>query len=169
MNKASDQLDIRGNRVFPFHFLAIGILLLPAGLAMVTTYPLASLVMLLVSGVVFTSHEGVLFDRARGTYREYTSYLFIRTGSTHPYQGVEKVFVNSGQESQKIYTAHTNDSSTFRNTVYRGWVKLDNGKKVFIASSKHKVEITRKLGLLADFLQTDLADHTDAYPLTQKG
>jgi hypothetical protein len=160
MDKQQDQLDIRGNSLFPFHFKAIAALLAVAALGFLVYYPLLSVVFLLVSALIFTSYEGVRFDRARGTYCEYTSYLYIKTGQTHPYQAVEKVFVNAGQVSQKMYTAHTNDSSTFRNTEYRGWVKFDNGSKLFIDSNKQKGVITSKLGLLADYLQTELVDHT---------
>ncbi len=154
------KIDFKSGRLFPWTFQLFAVALLVAAVVYFTTYTMISIGLLLFSLLIITAHTGVEFDRKKQTYREYNSFLLIKTGKVLPYRGVEKVFINSGRVSQRVYTAHTTTSSVFTNTEYRGYVKLLNGNKIFLISGKDKVKVAEKLAGLADWLQTGFTDHT---------
>ncbi|AHM60121.1 hypothetical protein D770_09320 [Flammeovirgaceae bacterium 311] len=154
------QLDFKNGRLFPFPFQVVAILFIIAAISFFPTQALISLVLLLLSALILTAHAGVEFSQSHRTYREYNSFLFIKSGKTYPYQGVEKIFINAGRVSQRFYTAHTTTSAVFTNTEYRGYVKLLNGTKIFLISSKNKEKLANRLAPLSDYLQTELIDLT---------
>lgn len=154
------QLDFKSGKLFPFPFQVVAVLFIIAAVAFFATYAFVSLVLLLLSALILTAHAGVEFNLSGRTYREYNSFLFIKSGKILPYPGVEKVFINAGRVSQRMYTAHTTTSAVFSNTEYRGYVKLLNGSKIFLTSSKNKEKLVNRLTPLLDYLQTELVDHS---------
>ncbi len=159
-NDVSPKMDFKSGRLFPWPFQLVAIALIVAAIAFFATHPIISTGLLLLAFLIISAHAGVEFDRARQTYREYNSFLFIRTGKAYPYQGVEKVFINAGRVSQRIYTAHTTTSSVFKNLEYRGYAKLLDGSKIFLISGKNKALISSRLSELANWLQTSFTDHS---------
>lgn len=160
MQKDCPTLDIKTGRLFPLPFLLVAAIFVLAAIGLFGSYPLASVVLLLLSTLIFTAHAGVELDRVQQTYREYNSFLFIRNGKARPYRDVEKIFINDGLQSQRVYTTHTTTSSVFTNSVYRAYIKFDDGEKVLLGKESKKEKLQPKAQQVADYLQTSLIDHS---------
>ena len=160
MEQEQATLDIKRGPLFPISFRFVAVLLIIAAVALFLSYPLASVILLLVSLGILSAQEGVEFNQAQRTYREYYAFFFIKSGKPYSYQGVEKVFMNSGQVSERMYTAHTTSSAVFTNREYRGFVKFDDGTKVLIARGKKKSSIEEKLQQVSNYLNAVVVDHS---------
>lgn len=158
--ESSSQLDVKGGKLFPYHFQIVAVILTIPAVAFFPDHPLIAIGFLLVSALILTATSGEEFNQPTGTYREYRSFLFIKTGKSHSYEGVEKIFINAGNVSQRMYTVHTNSSAVFTNMEYRGYVKLINGIKIFLGSGKNKEQLEVRLKALSSYLQSPLVDHT---------
>jgi hypothetical protein len=153
-------VDIRSGSLFPFPFLVLGAGVLLAGLGIFMSYPIISLFLLVTAAFVLTAHEGTEIDSASHTYREYQSFLFIKKGKPKKYERIEKIFVNAGKVSQKIYTAHTSSSSTFSSIEYNAYLKFSDGVKIFLLSKKSKEKLLQKLNDAARVLGVAVVDNT---------
>jgi hypothetical protein len=47
--------------------------------------------------VPVTGYSGTEIDPRSRTFREYTSYLFLRKGMSEKYHGIEKIFINEAK------------------------------------------------------------------------
>jgi hypothetical protein len=59
-----------------------------------------------------------------------------------------------------MYSAHTLNSSTLRSVIYNAHLKFDDGKKIFLTSSKNKSRLLTNLNPVASALGIDLVDNT---------
>ncbi|HEY4653437.1 MAG TPA: hypothetical protein VIH22_02925 [Cyclobacteriaceae bacterium] len=157
----SSIIDVKAES-FPWQAQLLGALFIIGAIATVITIWWLAAILLLCGLLLVTGHSGTVFNRRERTYVEYNSYLFIRSGEVERYDRVEKIFVNAAQESQKMYTAHTLDSSTFHHTVYNAYLKFDNGKKIFLTSSRKKTALMNRLKRIAEFLETAVEDYSGA-------
>lgn len=152
-------IDIKAES-FPWQAKLIGVLLLIGALAVIMNYWWLSVIFAVVGLTLLSGHSGTEIDAASKTFREYNSYLSIRTGVTEKYNKIEKVYINETKVSQKIYTAHTLDSSTFRSVLYNAYLKFDDGKKIFLTSRKDKARLINLLSPVVASLGVDLSDNT---------
>jgi len=155
-------VDIKSGKLFPTQFQFFGILLFIVTIALVVTYPLWSIVTLLLSLLIFTSTSGIEFNPVKKTYRPYHSFFFIKTGKSLHYAGIEKIYINSSHVSQRIYTAHTAQSATFKNEEFDAYVKFTNGKKEYLLTDKKKDRLLHKLKALSAAVQLKVEDNTEA-------
>lgn len=156
-------VDIKSGSLFPFPFLVLGAVVFLAGLAVLVSYPILSLFLLVTAAAILTAHEGTEIDPSSQTYREYQSFLFMKKGKPKKYGGIEKIFVNSGKVSQKIYTAHTSQSTTFSNIEYNAYLKFNDGVKVFLLARKSKTKLLDKLNNAARVLNVSVVDNTQRH------
>lgn len=160
MGEQKQIVDIKSGSLFPFPFLVLGAIVFLAGVLVFVSSPLLSLFLLVTAAFILTAHEGTEVDPSARTYREYQSFLFIKKGKLKKYDGIEKIFVNSGRVSQKVYTAHTLQSSTFSSTEYNAYLKFNDGVKVFLLSKKNKVKLIAKLKNAGRILNVTVVDNT---------
>jgi hypothetical protein len=117
-------------------------------------------VMAIAGGFVITASSGTQIDKNRKTYREYTSYYFIKRGKRKPYEAAEKLFINSSKTSSRMYAAHSTQSSVFVNQEYDGYLKLNDGTKLYLLSKKNKEKLATELNRIANFLNVPVLDNT---------
>lgn len=160
MARKTQIVDIRGGLLFPFPFLLLGAGFVLAGLGVMINHPAIALILIVVGVLVVTAYEGTEFNLEEHTYREYNAMLFLKKGKAKPYDAIQKIFLNSGNVSQRVYTAHTTSSSIFVNVEYNAYVKLESGEKVFLFSSRNKNKIARRAKALAAMLNTSFQDNT---------
>lgn len=160
MAQQQSPLDIKSGPLFPLPFRFVAVMLIIAALALFSVYPLVSLMLLLAGAGMLSAQAGIEFYKDQRSYREYFTLFFIRFGKLQPYHGVEKVFINSGQVSQRVYTAHTTTSAVFSNVQYRGFVKFSDGTKLLLARSKKKSSIEEVLQKVASYLNAAMMDHS---------
>ncbi|NJN41922.1 MAG: hypothetical protein HC811_06550 [Flammeovirgaceae bacterium] len=153
-------MDIRHGFLFPWTFRFIGLLLMLTGAGLFTKMLWLTPILLLVGAFFITAYEGFEIDKATKKYREYTAYLFIKTGKFEPYSEIERIYINKGKESQRIYTMHTNQSAEFANELYKGYLKFSNGEKVLLQTTKKKDVMVKKLTALAQYVNAELVDNT---------
>jgi hypothetical protein len=153
-------VDIRSGRVFPLPFLVLGAAIFIAGVGVFAAQPFISIALLLVAVLIFTSYEGTEINPALRTYREYNSILFIKKGKQKKYDSIEKIFINSGTVSQKVYTAHTSTAATFSSIEYNAYLKFTEGVKVFLFSEKNKSRLLKRLHEISRSLNTPVVDNT---------
>jgi hypothetical protein len=153
-------IDLRFGFLFPWHFRVIGLLALIGALGIFQSYPIWSLILFLISGLILSAAEGTELNIANNSFREYTSYLFIKTGKFNRIPPVEKLFITKGTETQVMRTAHTNHSSTFENVVYNGYLKFASGEKIHLLRDKKKDSLIQKLAPLSEGLKVDTIDHS---------
>lgn len=114
---------------------------------------------LLLGGLIVTGYTGVEFDRSRQTFREFNSFLFMRSGKWKTYDNLEKIFINAVKTSQYIYTQVTT-GSTIRTREFDAYLKTNSGIKVFLTSRKDKEVLKKDLEPLAEFLRVPVVDNT---------
>lgn len=153
-------VDIKSGRLFPFQFLVLGFIILISGVAVVGPYMIIGIILIVAGAVILTAHEGTEIMPDTNSYREYNSILFIKTGKGKKYERIEKIFINPVRVSQKIYTAHTMNSSTFEDVEYNAYLKFSDGEKIFLLSGKNKNKIRNRLKAIADSLNIPLQDNS---------
>lgn len=153
-------IDIKSGRLFPFQFLVLGFIIFISGIAVVGPYTIIGIILIIAGATILTAHEGTEIMPDSSSYREYNSFLFIKTGKGKKYQGIEKIFINPVRVSTKMYTAHTSKSSTFYNIEYNAYLKFSDGEKVFLFSDKNKTRIQNRLKLVAESLNVPLQDNS---------
>lgn len=157
----NSKIDIRNGSLFPWHFQFIAGLILLAGALLIFEKPGIGLILLVAAGFILSAASGTEIDKLGNRYREYTSFYFlIRGGKWKAFNGAEKIFINSSQNSSQMYTAHTSHSSTFVNQEFNGYLKLNDGTKILLISSRKKEKLTTMLNQAASFLKIPLQDNT---------
>ena len=110
---------------------------------------------------ILTAYRGIEFDGSSRVFREYNSFLlFMKFGKWEKYKDVEKIYVNSSNVSQKIYTMITH-GMTAKNVEYSAYMKIHDSTKLFLASNRNKKMLFRKMAALADFFQLEIIDNTE--------
>lgn len=152
-------IDIKAESL-PWHVKFIGALFLIGAITVIVNYWWLSIILALIGLTLLTGYSGTEINYTNKTFREYHSYLFIRRGVTEKYHGIERVFINKANVSQKMYTAHTGSSSTFENILFNAYLKFDDGRKIFLTSRKDKVRLIKLLNPVIAVLGVDLTDNT---------
>ncbi len=153
-------IDLRFGFLFPWPMRLAAALGILGALGIMQSYPLWSLVLFLGCVFVLVSSEGTEIDTTNQTLREYTSYMFIKSGKFNRFPSIEKIFITKGKETQVMHTAHTNHSATFESTVHNGYLKFSNGEKILLLRIKNKDRLIEKLSLLSKGLKVEIVDHS---------
>lgn len=151
-------LNLKNGLLFPFQFQILGYVLLFAGLALIVINIWASILFVLLGGAIVSAFSGIEFKKDK--FREYNSFFFIKNSKWEPLRKVEKIFIKRVKVSQKLY-GRANQSSTIRNTVYKAFLKFENGETLFLYEHKNKETVQSKLKELSDFLKTEIIDYTN--------
>lgn len=160
MTNEKSIIDIKAGSLLPFQFLVFGGIMLTAGMMSLHHQMILSVILIMISAAMLTAYEGTEIMPHSKTYREYTSILFFKRGAWKKYDGVEKIFINSGKVSQKIYTAHTLNSGTFTDVKYNAYLKFTDGTKVLLLKSKNKSRLLAKVTDTAAGLNTIVVDNS---------
>ena len=153
-------IDIKFGALFPWQFRLVGFVLMLSAVAFIQTQLWVSILLVLAGMFILLSYEGTEVNINTKTYREYTSFFFIKTGKFLGYSQAEQIYLTKSKQSQQIYTAHTNQSSTFSDTLYNAYLKLSPGKKIHLCSQKNKNSLLEKLSPLSEKLKVDIVDYT---------
>lgn len=153
-------VDIKCGWLFPFHFLFLGGGILLGGIGVMLTYPVIGTVLIIAGAVMLTAQEGTEINPATHIYREYNSFLFIKTGSGKRYQGLEKIFINPVKLRQGFYAPHGTASTSITYVEYNAYLKFSDGARIFLVSGKNKKKLIRDLSEVARRLNIPLQDNT---------
>jgi hypothetical protein len=155
------KLDIRSGTLFPWHFQLIAAFILIAGVTLIVGKPVMGSVLIVAAGFILTAASGTEIEPSKNRYREYTSFYFIlKSGKWKKYYGAEKIFINSSKKSSQMHTAHTNHSAVFTDQEFNGYLKLNEGTKIHLLTSRKKEKLAASLNKAASFLHIPLQDNT---------
>lgn len=155
------KFDIRSGTLFPWHFRLVGALIVVLAVVIIVSKTLISFFLFIAGLFVLISFSGFEIDLHKRTYRSYYAlFYFFKIGKPQSYKAVEKIYINANQVTQKIYSAHTTQSSTFKNIEYDAYLKFDNGNKEYLCSSKKLDELKQKINPLAEASNLSITDNT---------
>lgn len=153
-------IDIKAESL-PWQFKLVGILLIVFALATAMSSVLwVSIILIVVGVIILTINSGTEIDPGTKKYREYNSILFYRYGEEERYEDVEKIFINASKVTKEMQTAHTTHGSIFSSIEYNAYLKLSDGKKIFLMSKKNKKAMIDKLKPVAEQLRSELVDYS---------
>ncbi len=147
--------------LFPPHFKFLGYLFFFMGLILVALTSFFAFIPLVLGALIITGYRGLQFNKANKDYRDYNSFLFLKFGKWKKYSHVEDLFINEATTSQKIYT-RVNEGTTIRGQEYNAYLKFADGTKIHLMTKKNKEELKKRLSLIANFFQSQIADYTQA-------
>lgn len=152
-------IDLKFGNLFPWHFRFLALIGVVVAFGIATLTYIGAFLLFFVSFVVLVASEGTEINPANGTLREYTSYLFFKTGNFKPFPQPEKIYITTSMDRERMHTAHTNHSATFENIVHNGYLKFSTGQKIHLLREKSKDKLIEKLGPLSNGLKIDIVDH----------
>lgn len=159
-NPSKLQFDFRFGVLFPWTFRFLGALAAIGALFLLLDLSWPGIPLLIIGLVVVFANEGAEIDHQKKVYREYTSFLLLKTGRWIPYDSIEKVYINRKLESLKMYTAHTSKSATFKHEVYDAYLKFSSGERILLLSKKNKDALLMRLQPFIQSLQIQILDNT---------
>lgn len=130
------------------------------GLITVIAKPFLAVVLIPISLFILTGKSGIEIDLSSRQYRSYYSFYLLKFGKWLEFHSIEKIYINKNNVSQKIYTAHTNQSSTFHSSQYDAYIKFGNGEKEYLASSKDLQKVTDKIEPLSKAVGISIVDNS---------
>ena len=154
-------VDIKYASLFPWPFRFIALLILISGATLITEKTILAIILMIVAVLVLSGYEGTEIDVAAKTYREYTSFFFMKTGSMLNYSGIEKIFINTTKTKERFYTAHTTKSSIYENVEFNGILKFEDGTKVHLLQKRKKAELMKALSKISAELKIPVEDNTE--------
>ena len=155
-----EEINVGYGSLFPWPFLLIAIIILIVALPLAIEKPFVATLLIAVSGFILTASEGTVINKESRTYVEYKSFFFIKSGKRKSYSEVEKIFINTSNTTQRLYTAHTTHSSIFSNCEFNAFLKFDNGVKVKLKSKRNKADLMKVLQPISLFLTTSIENNS---------
>lgn len=153
-------IDIKFGQLFPWQFQLLGGILLFVALTLLLEKTVLGVFLMSIGMLILSASEGTEVNKKDKTYREYKSFFFLKTGEWEKYVDIEKIFVNSFHTTQKMRTAYMNQSSTFKNVEFNGYLKFVDGTKIQLLRTRKKTALVKSLQGIAQFLQAPLEDNT---------
>ncbi|MBN8576162.1 MAG: hypothetical protein J0L66_04435 [Cytophagales bacterium] len=154
------KIGVKFGPLLPWTFRLLAACVIIFGLKVWQTSPWIAIIMGAIGLFAIVASEGTEINLVQKTYREYTSFGLFKTGKFHPYDSVEKIFINSSRESQKMYTAHTLHSSTFKSIYYNAYLKFANGEKIHLKKETDKEVLIQKLKPLSKAVEIEIVDNS---------
>lgn len=155
-----NKIDIKYGSLFPWQFQLIAALIFVVGLSLIVEKTLIAVLLMLFGAFILSSYEGTEIDKGAKTYREYQAFFLVKFGVTMKYSAIEKIFVTASKKKQKVYTAHTNHSSTFENVEFNGFLKFNDSTKIPLLRKRKKIDLIHRLEGISKFLDVPLEDNT---------
>ena len=147
------------NKLFPWHFVILGWVMIPGGLFGILVNPIAGIIFLLLGILFVSSYEGIEIDRDEKKYRMYNSFFFIKQGGWQGYNEFVKLYINPVKTSQEIYSKITT-TSTIREVEYQAYLKKNNEEKLYLMADKNRDQLLRHLAPLSEYLDLEIVDNT---------
>jgi hypothetical protein len=156
----SDKIDVKFGSLFPWPFRFIALIIILVGLLFILEKTFLSIGLMLIGGFILSGAEGTEINRTEKNYRDYKSFLFMKSGEKKNYSGIEKIFVSTSKTKQHLYTAHTSHSSTYEHLEFNGFLKFHDGEKIQLLRKRKKSDLIKGLEEVAAFLNVSIEDNT---------
>lgn len=154
-----DTLDLKTNRLFPFHFQLAGWAFLFTSLPAIFLMPLLGAGLFLSAILILTAYRGITFDRGGQSYRVYHAFLGFKSGKKAHYRHADYLYIHPIRTSQKVNTMVTSGITT-RHKEYDAYLKVDDADRIYLMTHAKKEVLLDKLLPLADYLSLEIMDRT---------
>lgn len=148
--KPVTKLEIKQEPYFPFTFKIFGAILCFSSLfVMISTLPVilkgvAIAVVIGLGTVLISAYYGLIIDANSKTFTSYVWVLGFKVGQPVKFHSIEKCYVNHVEEVAKV-TSRSGRSSKVSKWIFKAFLKLDSGEKVFLDSDKNKEDLYRRI------------------------
>jgi hypothetical protein len=153
-------IDLKYGHLFLWHVRLGAVLAILLSIGMVTSSLIAATILFLGCVFVLTASEGTDINPSDKTFREYSSFFFLKTGRFEPLGAVEYIFINKGSESHQMSSPRGINTIVVENTIFNAYLKLSSGEKIPLLKEKNKFTIIKKLQALSEQLPADIVDHS---------
>lgn len=128
-----------------------------ANLPEIPAIAISVLVSLLVP-MLWSSYYLLEIDPGKKTYSEISWIAGYKTGKTHSYRAIEKIFINNTRVSQRI-TTYSGQAHTVRSREYRAYLKFSDDKKLFLLSDDNPEKLKEKLAPVVQKLKVTIVEN----------
>lgn len=156
------KIDFKTSSYFPGHIILTGIFLLALGLAVISMYMIAGLVLCFISLVILTTHYRLNIDLNNKAYHDYLWILGFRTGEKGKFNTIQYLFITSSNVTQTMHLRVA--SSTIRKEVFDGYLKFSEGNKIHLLTMDSKERLTKKLKNISAQLKVRVIDYSGGDP-----
>ncbi len=118
-----------------------------------------AIVCLIVGIAITTSTYGFQIDPENKSYREYMFLMGFKFGKWHSYEFIEKIFINSIIQSERIYS-RANQGYTVKKRKLASFLKFTDGRKIRLYEDENRPALMLKLNMVAKDLSTHIEDNT---------
>lgn len=144
---------------FPWHVMAVAILVAFLAFMFLSESILGSVTMLLVSTVILTTHYRLRIDFDKKEFHDYLWIAGFKSGYKGTFESPEYIFIKRSHVSQTMGLKAA--TSTIRKEVYDAYLKFSEDEKVHLLTKDNKKNLISKLRSIANTLQVKIIDHSE--------
>lgn len=108
--------------------------------------------------VISSTHYRLYIDLDKKVYRDAVWFLGMKFGQPVTYERIEYIFIKTSKESQRMNVRVA--TTIIHKTVFDGYFKFADDKKLHILSRDSREQIMRKLQPIADAMSIPVMDYT---------
>ncbi len=148
---------ITGN-YFPPAIVFLGSLMLLAGLFLIFDYVAISLMLILLSLIIFTTRYRLDIDFNQQFYQDHLWIAGFKKGKKTKYSRIDCLFLKQNRYRQTVNSLIS--SMTKHGTEYRGYILIDD-TDILLCTSDKKARVMKRLENLAKQLKVPMLDYTE--------
>lgn len=155
----SNAVDLKTSSYFPATWRLVAVIFVAAGVIICWENILIGMIVVIGAVLVVTTHYRIEVDFGRGTYRDYTWILGIKSGEKAHFDHIEYIFINKNKVSQTMGNRAV--STTIQRYDYNGYLKFSETQKIHLRSDESKTTLLRHMQFLAAKLNCQLHDYSE--------
>lgn len=157
-----NQVDFKTTGYFPGYIIFLGILLIVVGVALFFKSLIISIILFLVSAVIFTTHNRLRVDYDKKIFLDYLWILGLKHGENCSFDTIHYIYIRKAMVSQKMNTRVS--TTTVRKELYKGYLKFSEEERIFLAEDGSKEKLVARLRIMSRKLGVDIADYSSDEP-----
>lgn len=139
--------------------MLLGIVMVIVAIPAAITQLIAALFLLPIGIAIISSNHGFQINLQTNEYRESLFILGITFGKWHPFEAVEKIFINPTTERNTVYS-RANQGYSYKKQKFASFIKFTNGTKIKLYELGDKKLLIKKLTVVANALAIEIHDNT---------
>jgi hypothetical protein len=155
----ADPIDLKTASYFPSTWRLVALIFTIAGILIAFVNVFVGITIAIGGVLVVTTHYRIEVDFNRGTYRDYTWIVGIKSGETARFDRIEYIFINKNKVSQTL-SGHVT-SANIRRYDYNGYLKFSETQKIHLRSDESKTKLVRHMQFIAARLNCPLHDYSE--------
>ncbi len=155
-------VDFRTSNYFSGAIQFMGLVLTFIAVLVIPSSSIATLVLLTISLLIFTSHYRLALHLEDQSYHDYLWILGMKTGDRGKFQNIDYLFIRKARISQTMHLRAA--SSTVSKEVYEGYLRFSEQNKVHLMTRDSKNALIARLRPIAKKLKVTIIDYSEQPP-----